>query len=78
MNVLKKAVSTIGGVITQNNRELTSYMRTVDKRINNVVEGLRMNSVANEKLTEELQNSVENLDNFITGTSTALVREILS
>ena len=78
MNVLKKAMSTIGGVMTQNNRELTSYMRTVDKRINNVVEGLRMNSVANEKLTEELQNSVKNLDNFITATSTALAREISS
>ena len=37
-----------------------------------------MNSVASEKLTEELQNSVENLDNFITATSQALAREILS
>ena len=54
MNVLKKAMSTIRGVMTQNNRELTSYMKTVDKRVNNVVECLRMNSVANEKLTEEL------------------------
>ena len=55
MNVLMKAMSTIGGVMTQNNRELTSYMKTVDKRINNVVEGFRMNLVANEKLTEDLQ-----------------------
>ena len=78
MNVLKKAISTRGGVITQNNRGLTSYMRKVVKRINNVVEGLRMSSVANEKLTEELQYSEENLDNFITATSTALARETSS
>ena len=65
--------------MTQNNRELPSYMKTVDNGINNVVESLRMNSVTNEKLTEELQNSVENLlDNFITATSTALAREISS
>ena len=64
--------------MTQNNREPTSYMRTMDKRINNVVESLNMNSAANEKSTEELQKSAEKLDNFITATSTALAREISS
>ena len=78
MNVLKKAISGMNNVMSQNNKEFASYVKTVDDRLNNLMQGIKQNSIANELLTQEVQTSTTSLSDFITATSSALAKEIAS
>ena len=78
MNILKKAMSGINNVMEQNNKEFASFVKTVDNRIGNLMQGMKENALANELLTEEIQSSSKSLSDFITATSAALAREIAS
>ena len=78
MNILKKAMSGVNNVMEQNNKEFASFMKTVDNRIGNLMQGMKENTLANELLTEEIQSSSKSLSDFITATSAALAKEIAS
>ena len=78
MNVLKKAMSGMSNVMAQNNKEFASYVKTVDDRIDNVMQGIKQNSIANDLLKQEIQSSSATIGEFITTTSTALAQEIAS
>ena len=78
MNVLKKAMSGMNNVINQNNKEFASYVKTVNDRVDNLMQGVKQNSIANELLTKEIQSSTNSISDFITATSTALAKAITS
>lgn len=65
----------INTIMSQKN-EFSSYVKTVDERIGNLMKGIRQNSIMGEQLADEIQTSSNSLKQFITAASAAQAHEI--
>ena len=68
----------VNKALAQNDKDFSSYIKTVDDRLNNAMTAIKQNAIAHEQLAEELHTSAYCLEQFITTTSSALAKELAS
>lgn len=78
INVLKKAMTGVANVMNQQGSYISSFMKTVDDRINNAIEGIKQNSLETASLAEKYDQITTDLEHFLFSVSSSLEREMTS
>ncbi|MCG7879967.1 MAG: hypothetical protein N0C90_27120, partial [Candidatus Thiodiazotropha endolucinida] len=76
IKTLTKAIKAVGGTLMHENDEFSSFVKTVDERLNNAVAGIQQNALETEKLTNEFHRAAENLERLTFITTASVVREL--
>ena len=76
INLLKKAISTVGNTLTRQGSDLSSFIRTVNDRITNAINGVRENALQTEELAMEFHNATQNLERLSFLISASIVKEL--
>ena len=76
INLLKKAISTVGNTLTREGSELSSFMNALDDRLTNAMNGVQENALQTQTLALEFHNATENLERLSFLISANIVKEL--
>ena len=72
INVFKKDMTGVANVMNQQGSDLSSFMKTVDDRRNNTMEGIKQNSLETAFLAEKYAQITADLEHFLFFVSSSL------
>lgn len=76
VNALNKLSRNVAKSVQQHEDNMSSFMKTVDNRINNIVEGIQQNELAITHIQSQIFESFENLERSLTTMSVLLSKQI--
>ena len=65
INTLKRAISAVGNSLMQQGSDLSSFMKTINDRLTNAVNGVHENALQTERLVFEFHNTSQNLERLV-------------
>ena len=76
INILKKAITTVGNTLTRQGSDLSSFIRTINDRVSNAMKGVKQNAMQTQRYVMKYHNTTRNLERLSFLLSASIVREL--